>query len=281
MKTVIARSFKSLETFLKKQSSLSKNLGLVPTMGSLHEGHLSLIKKSKSTTSCTIVSIFLNPIQFNNKSDFMKYPKQEKKDIELLKKYKVDLIFIPKTTSVYPKNYSTYLHEVFFSSKLCGEVRGDHFSGVTTVVLKLFLLINPTKAFFGEKDYQQLLIIKKIVKDLCLKINIVMVPTVRDSHGLALSSRNRLLSDQNLLKARKLFKTLKKVKFYKNKSVKTIKKSICEDLNKEGIKNIEYLVILEIKSFKEPKMLDKKKENRIFIATRIGGVRLIDNYRIV
>ena len=139
MKTYIARNFKSLKVQLEKKNLIRKKIGLIPTMGSLHEGHLALIKKSKDLNCFTIVTIFLNPIQFNSKTDLIKYPIQEKEDIKLLKKNKVDLIYIPKLKDIYPKNYSTYLSENLYSNLLCGDKRKNHFSGVTTIVLKLFL----------------------------------------------------------------------------------------------------------------------------------------------
>jgi pantoate--beta-alanine ligase len=221
--TYIARNFKSLKIQLEKKNLIRKKIGLIPTMGSLHEGHLALIKKSKDLNCFTIVTIFLNPIQFNSKTDLIKYPIQEKEDIKLLKNNKVDLIYIPKLKDIYPKNYSTYLSENLYSNLLCGNKRKNHFSGVTTIVLKLFLLINPKVAFFGEKDFQQLVIIKKIIQDLNLNIKVVSVNTVRDQSGLALSSRNKLLSSKQLDIARKINYNLKKVNLYNGKDVTHLK----------------------------------------------------------
>ena len=280
MQTVIARSFKTLKDNLKKSHLKGKKIGIVPTMGCLHNGHLALIKKCLKLNYFTVVTIFLNPIQFNNKNDLKKYPAQEKIDIRLLKKNLVDLIFIPKLSDIYPEGYSTYLYENIYSKVLCGKHRNNHFLGVTTVVLKLFLLIKPNAAFFGEKDLQQLLIIRKIIKDLNLDIKLEKVSTIRDSCGLALSSRNKQLSKKNLYIARNIYKNIKKVECYKHEKVKQIKSKIKKFLNLYGIKNIEYLEILETKTFKTPQYIDSSKETRIFIAVKLGSVRLIDNYKI-
>jgi pantoate--beta-alanine ligase len=276
--TYIARNFKSLKIQLEKKNLIRKKIGLIPTMGSLHEGHLALIKKSKDLNCFTIVTIFLNPIQFNSKTDLIKYPIQEKEDIKLLKNNKVDLIYIPKLKDIYPKNYSTYLSENLYSNLLCGNKRKNHFSGVTTIVLKLFLLINPKVAFFGEKDFQQLVIIKKIIQDLNLNIKVVSVNTVRDQSGLALSSRNKLLSSKQLDIARKINYNLKKVNLYNGKDVTHLKNFLKKEMKKDGIINIEYL---EVRSESELKKLKeyKNKDTRVFIAVNIGKVRLIDNFR--
>ena len=193
MQTIIARSLLNLK---KNLNNLKKNqkVGLVPTMGCIHDGHLELIKKCKKLKYFTVVTIFVNPAQFNNQNDLKKYPSQEKKDLEILKKYDVDLVFFPKVKQMYPLGYSTYIKEINFSDILCGKYRKNHFSGVLTIVLKLFLIVQPYAAFFGEKDFQQLFLIKKMVKDLNLGVKIIGIPTVRDANGLALSSRNKLLN---------------------------------------------------------------------------------------
>ena len=280
MTTVIARNFKNLKLYLSDKQLIKKKIGLVPTMGCLHDGHLSLVKKCKLSGCFTIVTIFVNPIQFNKKKDLLKYPSQERADILILKKYNVDLIFIPKLNDVYPKNFSTYLNESLYSNILCGIKRKGHFSGVLTIVLKLFTLTNPDIAFFGEKDYQQLVIVKKMVKDLNLNITINSVHTVRDQYGLALSSRNKLLRKQELHIARKIYFNLIKVNLCKEKSITYIKRFLKKELINDGIRNIEYLEIREENQLTEVKKLSKKIRARVFIAVKIGKVRLIDNIRI-
>ena len=279
MQTIIARSLKTLKQEIAKVKS-KKKIGLVPTMGCLHDGHLALIKKAKKLKCFTVVSIFVNPIQFNNKNDLKKYPSQEKEDIILLKKYNVDLIFIPKKNQIYPQDYSTYINETKHSKILCGKHRENHFAGVLTIVLKLFTLVKPYIAFFGEKDFQQLLIIKKMVKDFNLGIKISRVATVRDNHGLALSSRNNLLSSDNLKKAREIYAILKKSDKRKFKYSKELVNYLKKELSAVGLKNIEYLEIRQMSNLKEPIKLNLKSEIRIFIALQIGGIRLIDNYKI-
>ena len=183
---------------------------------------------------------------------------------------------------MYPKNFSTYLNESLYNNILCAVSRKNHFSGVLTIVMKLFAVTKPDIAFFGEKDYQQLIIIKKMVKDLNLDINIKSVETVRDSHGLALSSRNKLLSEKKLIIARSIYPTLKKVNDLKVKGIKSIKKYIKRELLKTGINVIEYLEIREENNLKEIKKMNfsTKAKARIFIAVKIGKVRLIDNIRL-
>ena len=204
MQTIIARSLLNLK---KNLNNLKKNqkVGLVPTMGSIHDGHLELIKRSKKLKYFTVVTIFVNPAQFDNKNDLKKYPSQENKDLEILKKYDVDLVFFPKVKQMYPLGYSTYIKEINFSDILCGKYRKSHFSGVLTIVLKLFLIVQPHAAFFGEKDFQQLFLIKKMVEDFNLRVKIIGIPTVRDANGLALSSRNKLLDAKGLEIAKQIY----------------------------------------------------------------------------
>jgi len=279
VQTIIARSLHSLKINLNKVKK-SKKIGLVPTMGSLHDGHLALIKKSKKLKLFTVVTIFVNPLQFNNKSDYKKYPLQEKKDINILKKTNVDLIFIPKVQQIYPYGFSTYLNEINHSNILCGKFRTNHFSGVLTVVFKLFVLIQPDSAFFGEKDFQQLFLIKKMVKDLNLEVKVISVPTVRDMNGLALSSRNKLLDDKNLKIASIIFKVFKKVKVENYKNIKSLILYFKKQLINSGIVDIEYIEIRKSKNLEKAITLNKDQELRVFIAVYLKGVRLIDNYKI-
>lgn len=279
MQTIIARSLHSLKKNLNKKIK-RKKIGLVPTMGSLHDGHLALIKKSKKLKLFTVVTIFVNPIQFNNKSDFKKYPLQTKKDIDILKKNNVDLVFIPKAEQIYPFGFSTYLKEIYHSNILCGKFRANHFSGVLTVVFKLFVLIRPHSAFFGEKDFQQLFLIKKMVKDLNLEVKIISVPTVRDSNGLALSSRNKLLDDKNRKIASTIYKIFKKSKVKNYKNTKSLILYLKKQLINSGIVEIEYIEIRQSKNLKKTIIINKGQGLRVFIAAYLKGVRLIDNYKI-
>ena len=279
MQTIIARSLLSLK---KNLNNLKKNqkVGLVPTMGCIHNGHLELIKKCKRLKYFTVVSIFVNPAQFNNQNDLKKYPTQEKKDLEILKKNNVDLVFFPKVKQMYPLGYSTYIKEINFSDILCGKYRKNHFGGVLTIVLKLFLIVQPYAAFFGEKDFQQLFLIKKMVKDLNLGVKVIGIPTVRDANGLALSSRNKLLSAEGLDIAKQIYLNIKKIRYLNYKFTKDIELYLKKELKKSGLNNIEYIEIRESNSLKRSKSIIKGKTLRVFVAVYVDDVRLIDNYKL-
>ena len=279
MQTIIARSLLKLK---KNLNNLKKNkkVGLVPTMGCIHDGHLELIKKCKKLNYFTVVTIFVNPAQFNNQNDLKKYPSQEIKDLEILKKYDVDLVFLPKVKQMYPSGYSTYIKEINFSDILCGKYRKNHFSGVLTIVLKLFLIIQPYTAFFGEKDFQQLFLIKKMVKDLNLAVKIIGIPTVRDANGLALSSRNKLLNPKGLEIAKQIYLNIKKIRYLDYKCTKDLELYFKKELKKSGLNNIEYVEIRDSSNLKRPKSIIKGKALRVFIAVYVDDVRLIDNYKL-
>ena len=279
MQTIIARSLLNLK---KNLNNLIKNekVGLVPTMGCIHKGHLELIKRCKKLNYFTVVTIFVNPAQFNNKNDFQKYPTQEKKDLDILKKNDVDLVFIPKPQTMYPLGYSTYINEINFSDILCGKYRKNHFSGVLTIVLKLFSIVQPYAAFFGQKDFQQLFLIKKMVKDLNLGVKIIGIPTVRDSNGLALSSRNKLLSGSGLQIAKQIFSNIKKIRYLDYKHTKDLELYLKKELKEGGLNNIEYLEIRNSNNLIQPKLIRDGKGLRVFIAVYIDDVRLIDNYKL-
>ena len=279
MQTIIARSLLNLK---KNLNNLKKNqkVGLVPTMGCIHNGHLELIKKCKKLKYFTVVTIFVNPAQFNNQNDLKKYPTQEKKDLEILKKNNVDLVFFPKVKQMYPLGYSTYIKEINFSDILCGKYRKNHFAGVLTIVLKLFLIVQPYAAFFGEKDFQQLFLIKKMVKDLNLGVKVIGIPTVRDANGLALSSRNKLLSAKGLEVAKQIYLNIKKIRYLNFKYTKGTELYLKKELKKSGLNNIEYIEIRESKSLKRSKSIIKGKTLRVFVAVYIDNVRLIDNYKL-
>ena len=278
MQTIIARSLLILKKNLNN-FKINQKVGLVPTMGCIHDGHLALVNKSKKLEYFTVVTIFVNPTQFNNKNDLNKYPSQEKKDLEILKKNNVDLVFIPRVEQVYPSGYSTYIKEINFSDILCGRHRKNHFSGVLTIVLKLFLIIQPNAAFFGEKDFQQLFLIKKMVIDLNLGVKIISIPTVRDANGLALSSRNKLLNVKDLETAKKIFSNLKNMRHLDYKYAKNLELFLKKQLMNSGFTNIEYLEVREENTLKRPTILKKQKRLRIFVAVYLRNVRLIDNYK--
>ena len=261
---------------LKANISNIKKLGFVPTMGGLHKGHISLVKKSKQKCNKTLVSIYINPTQFNKKKDYSKYPRNIKKDIRILKKLNVDLVFIPKTSEIYKKKRKKNLTLHTKKNILCGKHRKGHFEGVIDIIDRLLNMINPTHIFLGEKDFQQLFLIKKYVQN---KFNVKIVPckTIRDKNFAPLSSRNLLLSQKNIKTAGNISKTLiyikkilklnknnnKKLNFFKNNIVK-----------KYNVK-IDYL---EARNENDLSTFKVKKKFRIFIAYYLNKVRLIDNY---
>ena len=232
-----------------------RRIGLVPTMGALHAGHLSLIERSIKENDVTVLSIFVNPTQFNDTEDLKKYPRNLDMDIELLKKLKVDYVFFPDASEIYSDDFNYYVEENNLSKILCGPFRPGHFKGVLTVVMKLLNIIKPAKAYFGEKDYQQLKLIEGMVKAFFLDVEIVACPIIRDDDGLALSSRNALLSDEERKSALNFPKLLKS-----DKSNMEIKK----ELVKLGM-NVDYI---------------EEHFGRRFGAVHVGKVRLIDNVRL-
>lgn len=261
-----------------KTKNLNKSIGLVPTMGALHNGHLSLIVQSKQQCDLTIVSIFVNPTQFGPKEDFTKYPKKQEADLSICQKVDVDIVFMPETKEMYPLDSSlqtTFNAPKNIASVLEGKTRPGHFDGVLQVVLKLFNLTQPTKAFFGKKDAQQLLIIQKMVEDLFLPITIVPCPIIRTQDGLALSSRNAYLSEDGKKEALKISSSLNAITkaimqgIDDTKTLKNIALEILENIE------VEYLVIVD-KELKELSKI-KKDSTLVLVVARIEGVRLLDN----
>ncbi len=258
-------------------------VGLVPTMGALHEGHLSLIKKAKETCDKVIVSVFVNPIQFGPSEDFDKYPRTLDKDMELCNSVGVDAVFAPTPAEMYgggrklSNDTLTYVCPPFFYvNKLCGKTRTGHFDGVCTVVLKLFNIVQPDYAFFGQKDAQQVIIIKKMVKDLNVPVQIIQCPIVREESGLALSSRNKYLSEQGKKDALVLSSILNNIKNCYKKGitdVSALKETAYSFLTDKH--DMEYLEILDRNTLEEQEKATD--ESIALIACRVEGVRLIDN----
>ncbi len=270
---------------LRKQRKEWQGLkvGLVPTMGALHEGHLSLIKKAKETCDRVVVSVFVNPIQFGPSEDFDKYPRTLDKDMELCNKEGVDIVFAPSPKEMYGEGSRlsndtlTYVCPPFFYvNKLCGKTRTGHFDGVCTVVLKLFNIVQPDYAFFGQKDAQQVVIVKKMVKDLNVPVEIIQCPIVREESGLALSSRNKYLSEEGKKDALVLSGILNNIKACYNRGItdiKSLKETAYSFLTEK--QDLEYLEILDRDTLEEQESAD---DNSIaLIACRVEGVRLIDN----
>ena len=258
-------------------------VGIVPTMGALHEGHLSLIKKAKETCDKVVVSVFVNPIQFGPSEDFDKYPRTLDKDMELCNSVGVDLVFAPTPKEMYGEGNRlsndtlTYVCPPFFYvNKLCGKTRVGHFDGVCTVVLKLFNIVQPDYGFFGQKDAQQVVIIKKMVRDLNVPIEIIQCPIVREDSGLALSSRNKYLSEEGKKDALVLSQILKNIKACFQKGitdVSALKETAYSYLTDKH--DMEYLEILDKNTLEEKP--NANKDSIALIACRVEGVRLIDN----
>lgn len=268
---------------IKEWKKQGLTVGLVPTMGSLHEGHLSLIKKSVETCDKTVVSIFVNPIQFGPAEDYSKYPRMLEEDTDLCESAGVDLVFAPSPAEMYGEgnilsnNFLTYVVPPFFyTDKLCAKKRVGHFEGVCTVVMKLFNIVQPDFAFFGQKDAQQLIIIKKMVADLNIPIEIVSCPIVRAEDGLALSSRNRYLTEEGKKEALVLSKILNNIKACYNKGITDVK-ALCETafsfLNEHH--ELEYLEFVDKNTLETKKKADNN--TLVLLALKNNNIRLIDN----
>ena len=252
------------------------NLGFVPTMGSLHKGHISLIKKSKKYSKKTLVSIFVNPTQFNNKKDFKRYPRNYKKDLTILKKLNVDFVFLPKNEEIYHFKRSIKIKIKKKHQILCAKFRKGHFEGVIDIMDRLTNLINPNKIFMGEKDYQQIFLVQKYIKKKYAS-KIIKCKTIRDKNKIAFSSRNQLLTKISFVKAGKLISSLMNFKkeFIKNKNFNTLLNEKKKELSKLYNLKIEYL---EFRNINNLKLSNKLKNSKIFIAYYLNKIRLIDNF---
>ena len=257
---------------LKKEILKAKGISFVPTMGGLHKGHISLIKKSKKTKLKTLVSIFVNPKQFNQKKDFKSYPRNQKKDLKILRNLKVDYLYLPSIKDIYnfKPNNKVFLDK--FSKQLCGKYRKGHFRGVLNVVNRFLDIIKPKKLLMGRKDFQQLYLIKKHTIKRKMKTKIVECETIREKNGVACSSRNFKLNLRQKKVASKIYFYLKKIKNKFNYINPSILK---KEIKKLGANKIDYIEFYNIKNFKKSKKIDKN--NRIFIAYFLNNVRLIDN----
>ena len=258
-------------------------IGLVPTMGALHEGHLSLANRSVGECDKTLASIFVNPTQFGPSEDFSKYPRTLDRDIELLTDCGVDLLFVPGKDELYPESFSTFVEPPELAKVLEGEFRPGHFRGVTTVVLKLFNVLPAHRAYFGQKDYQQLAVIKKMVRDLDVPVNVVGCETVRDIDGLALSSRNRYLNPEEREKALSISRALRQVE-----SMVTAGETNVELLEQQMtaqmtgvVKTIQYARVVDAETLQSIESLNHARSRAVaLIAAYVGNTRLIDNLEL-
>ncbi len=277
MKLEIVRTVKEIRDQVLEIKAKGKTVALVPTMGGLHDGHLSLIKKAKEVADYVVVSIFINPKQFNNPSDLETYPSNEKADLKNIEHLGADIAFIPSVKEVYPDKFATDVKVTAGIDILCDAHRPGHFDGVATVVTKLFLQVGADFACFGEKDYQQLFIIKRLVADLNIPIKIISAPTVREKDGLAMSSRNARLSKSDRKIAPQLQQAMQAIKDEIHSGI-SIEKACDNAWKSLDSFTVEYL---EVRCGEKMVLMDKPSEGcRLFAAAWLGGVRLIDNIEI-
>ncbi|OIN99406.1 pantoate--beta-alanine ligase [Candidatus Desantisbacteria bacterium CG_4_10_14_0_8_um_filter_48_22] len=279
----IIRRILQMRSVVSDLRKKGKTIGFVPTMGALHDGHISLVTRAKKENDAAVVSIFVNPAQFGPKEDFRRYPRNLKKDAKMCGKAGADFIFVPEAKEIYPEGYAAYVNvEGDLAKVLEAASRPGHFRGVATVVAKLFNIVLPDKAYFGEKDYQQLLVIKKMAEDLDLPVRIVPCPTVRERDGLAISSRNAYLSPEQRKTALVISRTLKKAVHAARDHGFTDAKKLSDSirsaiLSQPGIK-LDYAAIRGGTTLEPVKRIEKGCV--ILIAAKVGKTRLIDNMRI-
>jgi len=269
-----------MQEIVVKEKKSGKRIGVVPTMGYLHEGHAALLREARRENDIVILTIFINPAQFGPNEDFERYPRDIQHDRQIALHENVDFIFHPSTDDMYPEGYSTYADVEGITQPLEGEWRPGHFRGVTTIVMKLFQITMPDNAYFGQKDVQQLMVIRKMVRDLHLPVNIRHIPTVREKDGLAMSSRNAYLSPEERKDASILYASLLEAQEQIQRGERSREKlvnRIKENINKIGNVSIDYAEIVDPETFQSVQHLEIAREYCIALAVRIGRTRLIDN----
>lgn len=260
------------------RGQLAGSVGFVPTMGYLHEGHLALVRHARAENQTLIVSIFVNHAQFGPGEDFASYPRDPERDLALLEKEGVDFVFMPSADEIYPEGFNSWVEIEKVSERLEGATRPGHFRGVATVVAKLFNIVQPTGAYFGQKDAQQLIVIRKMVSDLDMNLEVVAVPTIREPDGLALSSRNTYLSPEERQAALVLWKALclaQELWDRGEKSAELIRQEMTSMIQSEPLANIDYVSVADPDSLEELAEIDRPA--LVSMAVRIGKTRLIDN----
>lgn len=288
-KRLIFGEFLNMEQFTKitdiglalnNYKAQGKTIGFVPTMGALHKGHLSLVTISKQNTDITVVSIFVNPTQFNDKNDLKNYPKTLDNDLRMLKQAGCDIVFVPSEGEVYPEPDSRVFDLGYLNTVMEGKHRAGHFNGVAQVVTKLFTFVSANKAFFGDKDFQQLAVIKKIVKDYNFNIEIVPCPIVREPDGLAMSSRNMLLNAQQREASVEISRVLFEAKkIFAKMTVSELEKWVIYTINLNPLLEVEYFEIVDDTELKPIISWNEPKNKVGCVAVRVGNIRLIDNVR--
>lgn len=255
-------------------AAAARPIGLVPTMGALHEGHLSLIRAARESCDTVVVSIFVNPLQFGPTEDLDRYPRPEGRDIESAEREKVDIVFLPTVEEMYPPGRSTTVHVSGLSDVFEGSVRPGHFDGVATVVAKLFGIVTPDRAFFGQKDAQQLAVVRRMVADLSIPVEVVVCPTVRDEDGLALSSRNVYLTAGRRAAATALYSALEAgaAALEAGRTTPEAEEAMRSVLHTEPELLVDYIAVVDPDTFGPP-----SRRHLLIVAARVGGTRLIDN----
>jgi pantoate--beta-alanine ligase len=276
MKTVT--TIAGMKAAVIKARAKGLTIGFVPTLGYLHEGHLSLVRESLKTAGVTVVSVFVNPLQFGPQEDFRQYPRDPERDASLLEKEGVDILFVPEIWEMYPEGYRTSVEVAGLQDKLCGRSRPGHFKGVATVVLKLFEIVRPDYAFFGQKDAQQVVILRRMAEDLNVDVRIRAMPIIRDPDGLAMSSRNAYLSAEERRAALVLAKSLEEARWMFEKGERAagpIRERLCRTIAGEPLARVDYVEIVDPSSLEPLERIDG--EALVALAVYVGKTRLIDN----
>ena len=277
---IIFKIASDLQHYLQSQKIKDKRIGFVPTMGALHQGHISLILQSKSNTDISVCSIFVNPTQFNDKKDFEKYPITIEQDILLLEKAGCDVLFFPSYQEIYPhkKDTEKKYDLGFVESVFEGAHRPGHFNGVCMVVEKLLNIVQPHQLYLGQKDYQQCIVIKKLIAIMKAKVEVIVCPTQREKNGLAMSSRNRRLDEKQIIQASSIYQTFLYIKNNINKeNERSLIAEAKNNLLNNGFDNIDYLSLANAETLEPLEIYDEQTSIVILTAAFIGGVRLIDN----
>ena len=268
----------TIAAFKGERDKIGGSVGFVPTMGYLHDGHLELVRRARAENITVVASIFVNPSQFGAQEDFTSYPRDTERDLAMLEEENVRLVFMPAIEEMYPQGFSTWVDVEEITERLEGESRPGHFRGVATVVAKLFNIVQPDRAYFGQKDAQQLAVICRMVSDLCLNLDIVAVPTVREPDGLAMSSRNIFLTAEERKAALVLWKALCLARGHWEKGqrdVTSLRQEMASLIEHEPFANIDYISIADPETLEEVDVIDRPA--LVSLAVRIGETRLIDN----
>lgn len=275
---IVVKSVEEMQKLADLWRRDGKVIAFVPTMGYLHEGHLALMRTARKEGDVLVISIFVNPIQFGPKEDYARYPRDLERDLKLAESVGVDVVFVPEVGDMYPEGFQTFVDVTELSKPLCGKSRPGHFRGVATVVTKLFNIVKPHIAVFGEKDFQQLAIIKRMVRDLNMDIRIVGHPIVREPDGLAMSSRNVYLSPEERLVALRISQSLSIARGLVKQSIldgREILKAVTSHLCKDGALRIDYAELRDPETLEEVSIINKP--TLLAIAAFVGNTRLIDN----